>query len=76
MKRTYQIKLAKLVPVFAARWRSTNKYFNSSESKRPEKNDARYNNNIKKTPYAYTKKENPRKIQKNKVKTIIIPNSI
>jgi hypothetical protein len=39
------------------------------------KNDARYNNNIKKTPHAYTQKENPRKIQYNQVKTIIIPNS-
>jgi hypothetical protein len=26
-KKTYQIKTAKLVPVFAARWRSINKYF-------------------------------------------------
>ncbi len=36
-KRTYQIKTAKSVPVFAARWRSIRKYFNSSENKRSEK---------------------------------------
>jgi hypothetical protein len=36
-KRTYQIKAAKLVPVFTARWHSIRKYFNSSENKRPEK---------------------------------------
>ena len=27
MKKTYQIKTAKIVPVFAARWRSIRKYF-------------------------------------------------
>ncbi len=36
-KRTYQIKTAKLVQVFAARWRSIRKYFNSPENKRLEK---------------------------------------
>jgi hypothetical protein len=39
------------------------------------KNNAKYNNNIKKTPHAYTQEENPRKIQNNRVKAIIIPNS-
>ncbi len=58
-KRTYQIKTAKLVQVFAARWRSIRKYFNSPENKRLEKNDARYINIIEKTPHAYTQKENP-----------------
>ncbi len=45
-----------LVPNFAARWRSICKYLDSSGNKRSE-NDARYNNNIKKTPRAYTQKK-------------------
>jgi hypothetical protein len=36
-KKTYPIKIAKLVPNFAARWRSICKYFISSENKRLEK---------------------------------------
>ena len=60
-KKTYPIKITKLVPNFATRWRSICKYFISSENKRSRKNDARYNNNIKKTPHAYTQKENPKK---------------
>jgi hypothetical protein len=36
-KKTYPIKIAKLVPIFAARWRSIHKIFNSTENKRSEK---------------------------------------
>jgi hypothetical protein len=36
-KKTYPITIAKLVPNFAARWRSICKYLNSSENKRSEK---------------------------------------
>ncbi len=36
-KKTYPIKIAKLVPNFAARWRPICKYLNSSENKRSEK---------------------------------------
>jgi len=36
MKMTYQIKTAKLVPVFAARWRSICKYFINSDNNNPE----------------------------------------
>jgi hypothetical protein len=39
------------------------------------KNDTKYNNKVKKTPHAYTQKKDPKKIQNNQVKTIIIPNS-
>jgi hypothetical protein len=38
------------------------------------KNDARYNNVIKKTPHAYTQKENQKKrFRTSQVKAIIIP---
>ncbi len=33
MKKTYQIKTAKLVPVFAARWHSICKYSSNSENR-------------------------------------------
>ncbi len=36
-KKTYPITIVKLVPNFAARWRSICKYFISSENKRSEK---------------------------------------
>ncbi len=36
-KKTYPIKIAKLVPNFAARWRSIRKKFNSTENKRSDK---------------------------------------
>jgi hypothetical protein len=48
MKKTYQIKTAKLVPVFAARWRSICKYSSNSEN-RQITNKARKTNSSKKT---------------------------
>ena len=47
MKKTYQIKTAKLVPAFAARWLSICKYSSDSENKQP-KNDARKQRQYKK----------------------------
>ncbi len=48
MKKTYQIKTAKLVPVSAARWRSICKYSSNSEN-RQITNKARKTNSSKKT---------------------------
>ncbi len=48
MKKTYQIKTAKLVPVFAARWLSICKYSSNSEN-RQITNKARKTNSSKKT---------------------------
>jgi len=36
MKKTYQIKTAKLVSIFAARWRSIRKYFSGQDDQENE----------------------------------------
>jgi hypothetical protein len=48
-KKTYPIKIAKLVPNFAARWRSICKYFTSSENKQPEKQSKKQQQYIENT---------------------------
>jgi hypothetical protein len=68
-KRTYQIKSAILVPNFAARWRSIRKYFGGQDDRESE---ARKSNSSKKTPHNYTQKKNPRQVQNNQIKIIII----
>jgi hypothetical protein len=51
MKKTYQIKTAKLVSIFAARWRSIRKYFSGQDD---QENEARKSNSSKKTPHTPT----------------------
>jgi hypothetical protein len=50
-KRTYQTKTAKLVPVFAARWRSIRKHFSGQTTRKEARNK---NNSSKKTPHTPT----------------------
>ncbi len=51
MKKTYQIKTAKLVSIFAARWRSIRKYFRRQDD---QESEARKSNSSKKTPHTPT----------------------
>jgi hypothetical protein len=69
MKRTCQIKIAKLVPVFAARWRSIYKYFINSENKQPER---RYKIQQQNKEKRHTPVLKGKEIQPNQVKAIII----
>ncbi len=58
-KRTYQIKTAKLVSIFAARWRSICKYFSGQTTGK----EARKSNSSKKnTTGTYTPKDSLKKI--------------
>jgi hypothetical protein len=72
MKKTYQIKAAELVPVFAARWRSICKYFINSENRQPEK---RYKIQQQYEEKRHTPILREKEIYNNQVKTIIIPDS-
>ena len=63
VKTTYHIKSAKKVPNFAARWRSTRKYFTHTKASH-QGNDTRYNDKIMKNAtrlYSREKKVSPTK---------------
>ncbi len=60
MKMTYQIKTAKLVPVFAARWRSICKHFIGSDNKQPKRMKRKNNKNMKKSPPVYIQQIDPK----------------
>ncbi len=57
-KKTYQIKTAKLVPVFAARWRSIRKIFNSTENTQSEKTKQIQQQYKEKATRLYSEKKN------------------
>ena len=69
MKKTCQIKTAKLVPVFAARWHSICKYFIEQKNKQPERRYKIQQQNKEKRHTPILKGE---EIQPNQVKAIII----
>ncbi len=74
MKKTYQSIIAKLVPIFADRWRAIRKHFINPDNKQTKKmtqNQPRYMNN---TTRLYPRNRPQHKPTKNQVKIIKIPN--
>jgi hypothetical protein len=72
-KKTYPTKIAKLVPNFAARWRSICKYFISSENKLPEKQCKKQQQYIETTRLYPRRRTQP---TKNQVKSIKISHQL
>ncbi len=60
MKMTYQTKTAKLVPVFAARWRSICKYFIKSDNKQARRTKQKMIKKAKRKPFINTRATDPK----------------